>query len=261
MDRFGLQLWSVRDEFTTPEGVKDAFLKIAQMGYTTAQTAGTYDFISAQDFRSYADAAGVKIIGTHYDLERMKNDVAGTVAYHNALGAKVIGIGGAHFDTMSDVDAFIEEYNRLGKIYAGEGFTLSYHNHAQEFRKFDGVRIFDRLIEGLDPMTTNFCLDTYWAQYGGMDVCALIRKLRGRIKICHLKDMAAWIPFPTADGILYAPNMIEVGQGNLDFPEIVRVGEECGIEDFIVEDEFYSTGKPMESVAISAKYIRENLVK
>ena len=47
MKEFGLQLYSVRDHMSTDEnGVKEAFLELAKMGYTHAQTAGPYDFIS-----------------------------------------------------------------------------------------------------------------------------------------------------------------------------------------------------------------------
>lgn len=47
----------------------------------------------------------------------------------------------------------------------------------------------DVLVDGLDPKTTSFVLDTYWVQHGGGDVRAWMEKLAGRIDILHLKDM------------------------------------------------------------------------
>ena len=39
MKEFGLQLWSIREHFKTVEDTKDAFSRIAAMGYTQIQTA------------------------------------------------------------------------------------------------------------------------------------------------------------------------------------------------------------------------------
>ena len=40
MKEFGLQLWSIRDEFQDKDRARRAFLTIAGFGYTQAQTAG-----------------------------------------------------------------------------------------------------------------------------------------------------------------------------------------------------------------------------
>ena len=64
------------------------------------------------------------------------------------------------------------------------------------------------LIEGFDEKLVDFMPDTYWLQFGGIDVRAFIEKLSGRIKILHLKDMKR-----TAEGITYA----EIGSGNINF--------------------------------------------
>ena len=39
MKEFGLQLWSIRDEFKDKESTRAAFKTIASYGYTQAQTA------------------------------------------------------------------------------------------------------------------------------------------------------------------------------------------------------------------------------
>ena len=67
MKEFGLQLYSVRDHMTDEVGVRDTFLKLAEMGYTQAQTAGTYDFVSPENFAQYARDAGIEICGCHYN--------------------------------------------------------------------------------------------------------------------------------------------------------------------------------------------------
>lgn len=263
MKEFGLQLYSIRDYFTTEENTRESFRKLSEMGYTTAQTAGTYDYISAEKFSEYAKEFGIRTFSTHYDYSRIKNDIEGTVKYHKIIGADYVGIGGMPgiYEKKEKILEFIEEFNSLSKIYAKHGLKLTYHNHSAEFTKVEGKRVFDYLIEGFDKDNISFCLDTYWAQYAGIDVCGLIERLKGRVDIIHLKDMTPLVPFELKDGtVLRAPRMIEVGSGNMDFKRIIEYGERAGTKYFIVEDEFYTTGDSMESVEISANYIKANLL-
>lgn len=256
MKEFGLQLWSIQESFKTVEDTHKAFQWMKECGYTQAQTAGTYDYIAPEQFKEFADESGIKIIGTHYDYGRMRDDIEGTIRYHRILDTNIIGIGGYGCNNLDDTKAFIKEFNDLAAIYAKEGFKLSYHNHSFEFsnvmKKYEGKTYFDYLVEGLDPENVCFCLDAGWTQLAGVDVRAVIERLRGRIKIVHLKDVEA-----TEQG----PRRIEVGCGNMNFGGIIETAEDCGAEFFIVEDEVYSTGNPLESVKISADNIKNRWVK
>lgn len=266
MKKFGLQLWSIRDEFTTEENVKMAFLKMKEFGYSEAQTAGTYDFIAPEKFRRYADEAGIEIVGTHYDWNRIVNDFEGTVKYHKTLGATEIGIGGHGVENLGEMKAFIKQFNDVAEKYHKEGFVLSFHNHsgefANKFKRYEGKTYYDYLIEGLNPETTRFCLDVAWAQLAGMDVRALIERLNGRIGVMHLKDVEANHCYHFANGEeFYGPQRIEIGRGNMNFKDIIKTAEDCGVKHFIVEDEVYSSGCPLESVKMSADYIKANLLE
>ena len=264
MKEFGLQLFSIRDRLKDAEGAREAFFAIRDMGYTQVQTAGTYDTILAEDFAKYAREAGLYVCGTHYSYDKIKNDIEGTIAYHNLLGTKIIGVGGASsmdvFASRENLLAFIKEYNELAEIYAKRGFKLSYHNHATEGIRLDGKPAFEYMIEGFSENVT-FCFDTYWAQVAGFDVVHTLERLTGIVEILHLKDFRAFYEYKLEGGrLLHAPNMIEVGQGNLDFPRIVKAAEAAGCKYFIVEDEFYSNGDSMDSVKTSANYIKSSLI-
>ena len=257
MKKFGIQIYSVRDYFTSEEGVKTAFSALADMGYSTIHTAGTYDFISPERFREYADLAGLEVCGTHYDYNRIKTDIEGTVGYHEILGTKNIGIGGMPMqmrDSLEGAEAFAKEFNELAKIYGERGYKLTYHNHAFEFRKFqDGKTVFDHLIESLDPDFTSFVFDTYWAQYAGVDVRMMIERLSGRIDILHLKDMeVSW-----SDG---KPAITEIGSGNINFKDIIPLAEKCGVKHFVTEDDRCIKDRSLECAKISADYIKKYLL-
>ena len=266
MKAFGLQLYTLRDSFQTPEGVKESFRKMAEYGYTEGQTAGTYDFMPAETFASYAAEAGISICGTHYNWDMIRDDPARTVAYHRALGTTNVGIGGMPGGYARDREGvlrFCEDANRIADRLHGEGFRFTYHNHAFEFIKTaDGKTLMDLLIENLDPEKTSFVLDTYWVQHGGYDILKMIRRLKGRIDILHLKDMGAWHPYRLENGqTIYAPYITEIGAGNICFEDIIPVAEECGVKHFVVEQDTNFAVDPFESIRTSADYIRAHLME
>ena len=264
MKEFGLQLYSVRDHMTDEEGIKETFQKLAEMGYTHGQTAGTYDFIAPEKFAQYAHEAGMTICGTHYSWDRIRDDVEGTVAYHKALGTTNVGIGGMPFDARANLDAlnaFIDEFNATAAKYAQYGMKLTYHNHSFEFKKLeDGRTLFDHLVEKFDKNNVSFVLDTYWLQHGGKDVREVIEMLAGRVDILHLKDMEACREVKIGDATVSVPYITEVGSGNLNFNSIIATAEACGVKCFVVEDDRAVDVGSFDAVKKSADYIKANLI-
>ena len=264
MKEFGLQLYSVRDHMTDEAGIKETFLKLAEMGYTTGQTAGTYDFIAPEKFAEYAKEAGIKICGTHYNWDRIRNDVEGTVAYHKALGTTNVGIGGMPFDARANVEklnAFIDEFNACAAKYAEYGMKLTYHNHSFEFKKLeDGRTLFDHLVEKFDKENVSFVLDTYWLQHGGKDIREMIELLAGRVDILHIKDMEACRDVRIGETTVSVPYITEIGSGNLNFKSIIATAEACGVKCFVVEDDRAVEVGSFDAVKKSADYIKANLL-
>jgi len=266
MKEFGLQLYSVRDYFTTENDIEFAFKALAEMGYKFGQTAGVYAGIDPVKFGQLARDAGICLFSTHYDWDRIKNDYDGTVAYHKAIGADYIGIGGmptAAREDKAELLKFIDEFNAAAYVYYNKyGYKLTYHNHSFEFKKLDdGKTLFDYLVERLNPKTTSFVLDTYWVQHGGADVRATIERLKGRIDILHLKDMEACHKYKLDNGsFLAAPAIIEVGSGNINFKDIIPLAEKCGVKYFVVEDDRCREGESLNDAKKSADYIKANLL-
>ena len=250
-------------EFKTTDKIEQ---ELKKMGYDYVQTAGTYDYITPEEFAKYAKDAGIEICGTHYNWDLIRNDVEGTIRYHEILGTTNVGIGGmpmAARDDIEGLNAFIDEFNRMARIYHERGFKLTYHNHSFEFRKIDGKTIMDYLIEGLDPRYTAFVLDSFWAHIGGEDVRALIERLNGRVTCVHLKDLDPCYKYELADGttISYLPKRVEVGCGNMKFEGIIKTAEACGCKYFTVEDEHYSTGESYDTMKISADNIKAKFLE
>lgn len=263
MKKFGLQLYSVRDHMADEASLREAFLKLAEMGYSYGQTAGTYDFISPEKYAQYAREAGIEICGTHYSWDRIRNDVEGTVAYHKALGTTNVGIGGMPWDARHSVDAlnaFIDEFNACAAKYAEYGMKLTYHNHSFEFKKLeDGRTLFDHLVEKFDKENVSFVLDTYWLQHGGKDIREMIEMLAGRVDILHIKDMEACRDIRIGDQTVSVPYITEIGSGNINFKSIIPLAEKCGVKYIVVEDDRAVEVGSYDAVKKSADYIKANL--
>ena len=250
-NKLGVQLFTIRDYMKDPEFADLAFSKLAQLGYTEAHTAG--NAFDEKLFCELLDKHGIKIIGTHYDYNKIINDPEETIRVHRMWGTTNIGIGGMPSAPRNDLDElkkFIADYNRAAELYAKEGFRLTYHHHNFEFVRIDGYKtIMDLLVEEFDPANISFVADTCWLSAGGADVCAWLEKLAGRIDILHLKDMT--IKKDTASGKLL-PYITEVGYGNLSLDPIMETAERIGVKHYVVEQDTNFTGTPFNSLKMSA---------
>lgn len=233
IQKIGLQLYSVRENFKTPEQAAETFRHLKELGYDEAQTAGCYG-MPYDAFYTLAHDAGIEIIGTHDDFDMMVNDIETSIANHKKLHTTNMGIGGFGAESVEAVEQFIEKANKVAKRIADEGMKFTYHNHSQEFvRLANGKTPMEMLIEGLDPANTSFVLDTYWAQNAGCDVCSWIEKLAGRIDILHLKDMACRRDEQNRPTGVIA----EIGVGNLDFHRIIATAVRTGVKHYCVEQD------------------------
>lgn len=258
MKKVGLQLYSIRSVFgMSEENVRDSFRRLADFGYTQAETAGIP--IDPAVFARFAKDAGIEIVSTHYDSREIFEDTERAMRVHDLLGSRYIGIGGYAMNTADEVSAFIEKANRASEIMGREGFRFLYHNHSREFMPLeDGKTIYERLLTELDPKNTVLELDCYWTQNAGIDPAAFLREHGDRIRLIHLKDMGVRRNAETGRAESF---ITEVGHGNMNYKGIVQAANEVNIEYYIVEqDANWIDDDPMKAVASSCRYILANLI-
>ena len=252
MKTLGLQLFTIRDDFKDEPTIKEGFRRMAEIGYGEAQTAGL--FIAPEKFAEYAKDAGVKICGTHYSWDEIRNNTDETMKIHDILGTTNIGIGGMPGyarESKENLLKFIDEANEVAEKISKHGFKFTYHNHSFEFKKFDGRTMMDYLIDGFDKKNVSFVLDTYWVQHGGASIADMIERLAGRIDILHLKDMGA------CGGENHnVPYITEIGNGNINFAKIVPLAEKTGVKSFVVEQDSNWKVSPFDSIKESYDFIK-----
>lgn len=250
IEKLGVQLYTVREFMKTEEDVRATFRKLKALGYDQGQTAGCA--ISYEAYGRIAREEGIEIVGTHDKFDLMVEDFEQSYQNHQLLGTNIMGIGGFFSKEVAECEEFIRKANIVGEKIAAHGGRFTYHNHSHEFiRKENGKRMMDMLVEGLNPETTSFVLDTYWVQHGGGDVRHWIEKLSGRIDILHLKDMAKDSE---------KQYITEIGNGNLYWQGIVESAEKAGVKYYVVEQDI-CPGDPFESLKISSEYIHKYLMK
>ena len=182
---------------------------------------------------------------THVPWHRMRDDLDNLIAEHKLLNCSNIGLGAIPNEYRTDREGwvrFARDASEVGRKMLDQGMQFIYHNHAFEFEKFDGVTGLDILLEASDPEAFHFELDTYWIQAGGANPVTWIEKVAGRMKVVHFKDMG--------NAGANEPVMAEVGEGNLEWPEIIAACRKTGVEYAAVEQEI-SRRDPFESLAIS----------
>ena len=255
-NKLGLQLYTVRDFMTDEMGIEKTFERLAKMGYTEGHTAG--DNVELPCYAELANRYGMKIVGTHYDFNKIVNSPKETMALHQKLGTTNVGIGGMPGDARRNYDnlmSFIDTFNKTAELYAKEGFKLTYHNHSFEFIKINGKKtIMDYLYEELDPKNTSFVLDTCWVAHGGADVRLWLEKLAGRIDILHLKDIE---PFFNENGSV-TQSYTEIGNGNIYWDGVLALAEKIGVKHYVVEqDSRWIDGDPFKSLEASHEFLKK----
>lgn len=242
------QLYTVRAFTKTPADIAATFKKVRAIGYEAAQTSALGP-IEPKELRKIADGEGVTICATHVGFEKLLANPEAMIEEHKTIGCENVAIGSMPTPARASEAAlsqFIKDMESVGRRLAEAGLTFSYHNHSFEFEKFGGKLIFERLYGETDARYVKAELDTYWVQDGGGDPALWIDKLHNRIILLHLKDRTVREAKPT-----YA----EIGEGNLNWPAILRSARGAAVRWYIVEQDTCA-GDPFESLAISYRNLR-----
>lgn len=252
LNTIAAQMYTLREFTKTPEGLRDSFQKLKEIGYKAVQISGIGP-IAPQLVKEYADEAGLTICATHVPWNRMVNDLEALAAEHKLWNCKYIGLGSlpAEYQTSREgYRSFVRQASEIARILKEQhGLQFIYHNHDFEFERFDGVTGMDVLLSESDAAAVGFELDLYWVQAGGGSPVSWVRKVKGRMQVVHLKDMAI---------VERKAAFAEIGEGNMNYPDIIEGCRETGVEWYVVEQDVCRRD-PFESLTISFNYLKKLL--
>ena len=248
----GVQAYSFRNYF--PIDLIGILDRIQAMGITEIE--GVPDKVDPVEFRKLCAERGMSNPSTGASFEELQEDPMKVVETAKALGAKfVICAWIPHPNrgefSLSDADKAIEVFNIAGKILKENGLTFCYHLHGYEFQPYKDGTLMDYIMESTHPENVSFEMDVFWAQFGGGDPVALLRKYGERWKLLHLKDMKKGIS-KDLSGVTDVEYDVALGQGQLDIAGILKESREIGIAHYFIEDE---SSAVMDQVPQSIAYL------
>lgn len=261
----GLQLYTVRDAMQQNAG--DTLSKVSKIGFTSVEGAtytGTQNFygMAPKVFAAVLKDNGLVMPSCHYRLGEEKTNgeiVKGTMLHEwdkavddaAAVGLKYMVCAYLSVDERKGLDHYkyvADQLNIAGEKCKKAGIQLCYHNHDFEFVQQDNKYPFDILL-GADKDLVKMEMDLYWVTKAGKDPVQLFNEHPGRFPLLHLKDMDN-----TAQHAF-----TEVGNGVINFKEIMKHKEKAGLKYFFVEQD-KCPGSPFDSITKSISYIKKNLV-
>lgn len=243
MTKIAAQMYTLREYTKTPLQIKESLHKVKEMGYSVVQLSalGKIDMYELKDI---LDKEGLSVAATHDSFDRLKNNSDDVIKEHSLWKCPYVGVGSMPPEYAHDEDGlkrFAKDASKVAKVYKDAGFTFIYHNHNFEFKKFSKRTGFEILFGESDPDVFFSEIDTFWVQYGGGDPAYWIEKMAGRVPVVHFKDMVMGDK---------SQLMAEVGEGNLNWKNIISSCEKAGVKWYIVEQDVCQRS-PFDSLKIS----------
>ena len=230
----GAQSYTVREYCRNEQDFAQTMEKIAAIGYRYVQLSAIGPIEPAR-VKDICDANGLKIVLTHNPEGEFLHGIDRLIERHRLYGCAYAGLGflPERYHTEDGPARFAEDFGPAAERLRDAGMKLMYHNHALEFaRMTDGRTMMDHLLSGMPAELMGVTADTYWLQYGGMDVYSWLEKHMDRLHCVHLKDFAV-------KG--FEIRMASVGSGNLDFRRILRTLRNGGVTEYalVEQDDCY----------------------
>jgi sugar phosphate isomerase/epimerase len=239
-----------------PEKLK----KAREIGYQSIQGGLPPDGMSLKEQKALLDNLGIEICAFSGRPPALFTDSQKVMEACHLYDCDEVMIGTMPVEYRENYDTYMQGIDMLNKgaqAFKKEGIFISYHNHAQEFRKFsNGKRGMDLLFENFDYSAMRFLLDTHWLQSGGADILEWMEKCRGKIKNLHVKDYRlAPANYDTPIGAV-DKQFSQIGDGQLPWELIIEKGLDLGIQAFIVEQDNCYDEDPFDCAAQSYRKLK-----
>ncbi|HEY0864494.1 MAG TPA: sugar phosphate isomerase/epimerase [Lacunisphaera sp.] len=255
-DHLGLQLWSLRD--TTKESTTKALDLAAGYGFTEVETAGTGS-LSITDFARELQARKLQAVAMHAGYEVLQKDVAKVIADAKVLGAKYVIVPWLPHDKATGLTPEVArraaaDFNAWGEACRAAGLQFGFHPHGFEFKAgADGLTPFDIIARETNPDLVCFEMDVFWVVHPGQDPVQLLQKYSGRWRLMHVKDLRKGAVTGIHTGAAPPTDKVAVGDGQIDWPAVLRAAAQAGVQHYFIEDEGV---QPLKEIPASLRYLK-----
>ncbi len=232
----GMELWTYRHQLH--QDFPGTLASIRGLGFRDVETATFYGRTAAE-FNAALQQNGMTCSSLIAEYERLQSNMAGVIQDAKALGATYVLASWiphpAEFNE-AEVHSAAQHFNQWGKSLKDADLQFGYHPHGYEFVHTPKATLFDTLAAETDPAYVSFELDTFWFAQAGADPVCFMQRYPTRFSQMHLKDLARGTPKNQTGG---APDesSVALGQGELNWPAILREAKRIGIRRYYIEDE------------------------
>lgn len=248
LSSFGIQLYSVKEDMAVD--AQATMRSLAGYGYKQFEGfdggKGILWGMQPAEFKTLMTEIGVSMVASHANVFENLDAQAAQAA---EVGMKYLicpWIGPQK--SIDDYKKKADEFNQIGEKLKSHGIKFAYHNHDYTFVTQEGVLPQDVLMDNTDPALVDYEMDIYWVHVANAKPAEYLAKYPGRFRLCHLKDAEAGTGDPHQRGVL-------LGSGEIPYADLIKQSQELGMEYFIVEQERFPSGTPMEAAQANAKYL------
>jgi sugar phosphate isomerase/epimerase len=180
----------------------------------------------------------------------------GLKAYLDAFGINYTIINYAGWSTSAQWDIFFESLRRYVTFLNSKGIKVGFHSHNHEYAQYGKPdsrsktgqqytdtaipnRIYDKIVELCDIIE----IDLAWAARGGIVPSEAIKEYApggrygstdgNKLQYLHMKDVS----LISRDGNAMSYRHEEIGDGTINWPEVVKVAKAQNIVRYVVEED------------------------
>ena len=253
--QLAVTLYNLREYCKTESDLDRTLDKVCDIGYQAVQVSGVQ--LDAKIIKKQLDKHNLFCCATHENLAALTaEDLTPVIDKLQTLECDFTALGMPSLNWINSYAMTCELADKMmesGEKFVQHGIRLGYHNHAAEFKKFAENK--KTMLEtfylrtaksGLNSVYAE--IDVHWVARGGGSPVRWIWNVNGRMPVVHFKDLVIW------EG---EPRICEVGEGNLDWPAIIKACQETNVRWYSIEQDTEWPGRDIfESMRISYNNLR-----
>jgi sugar phosphate isomerase/epimerase len=245
----GCQTWTVRTLIA--QDVVGTLKQLAQIGFQSIELCSPVGYASSgfggvgkytgAELRTILSDLGLTCESSHFGIKELREDLQGRIAWAKDVGLKqmIIPSFGGTPGTIDDVKRVADEYNGIARESAKAAIQQGLHNEEFESATVEGKRVYDLLLQLLDPALVKFQFQVSTLR-DGFDPVEYFTKYPGRFMSMHVQDWSADNP----------RHMVPVGQGAVDWKKVFTAARTGGVKNYFVEMD-------LELMKASVPYLRQ----
>ena len=258
--RIGLQMYTMRRHMASRGEYRETLRRVAEIGYEVIQTT-LPAFYTAEEYVAEMNEFGLCADSVYIPTGQICERIGEAARLAELFACDVLRTNSIPKELRNDADGYrtyAGQLNREGEACRQAGLRLIYHFHAFEWIRFGNERGIDIILKETDPELVYFQPDVFWLTAAGTEPSVSLKMFAGRAFSIHVKDYAILKLDGAVENVPY--HYAPVGEGNLNWPGILKTAEEIGIRRFVVEQD-ECTGDAFEAIASSYRSLRAMSLK